>query len=96
MKKFHTLTGEPKNATWPLQSSRILSKARKISLLGWWMVTTTARPVSARTWRRFRISREEAESNPRGVCVAYQGREGRGKEEAKKRRVHESDGAINK
>ena len=64
MKKPQTRTGAPKNATCPLQSRRILSKARKISLRGWWIVTTMPRPVSASAWRLFRISREEAESKP--------------------------------
>ena len=63
-KNSHTLTGEPKKATCPLQSRRILSKAWKISLLGWWMVTTTALPVPAISWRLLRISRDEAESRP--------------------------------
>ena len=63
-KNSQTLTGEPKKATCPLQSRRILSKAWKISLLGWWMVTTTALPVPAISWRLLRISREEAESRP--------------------------------
>ena len=66
-KKFHTMTGEPKNATLPLHSSSILSNVWKISLLGWWMVMTMARPVSARACKLLRISREEAESRPVGI-----------------------------
>ncbi len=68
-KNSQTLTGEPKKATCPLQSRRILSKAWKISLLGWWMVTTTALPVPAISWRLLRISRDEAESRP---IIIYQ------------------------
>lgn len=63
-KNSHTLMGEPKKAICPLQRSKILSKAWKISLRGWWMVTTIALPVPAITCRLFSMSREEAESRP--------------------------------
>ena len=65
-KKFQTITGEPKKATRPLHSSSILSNVWKISLLGWWMVMTIARPVSASACRLLRISRDDAESRPGG------------------------------
>ena len=53
-----------------------MSNAWKISLLGWCIVTTMARPVAANTCRLFKISREEAESRPRGKMEEVGGREG--------------------